>query len=116
MPVFTAEAAILALTDEVRRTVATSPGATVRARLRTAARLLRLPIGRTGDWYYGEVRRVEAHEADQIRHYAAERRQQLRRLEAEDRALRRRLGDLAPALVALAPPPPPSPQARKIRG
>jgi hypothetical protein len=90
---FTAEAVIADLTLEVRQTVADAapPSATVRARLRSAARLLRLPIGRVADWFYGEVRRVEAHEADQIRHYAAEQRKKLRDAERREARLRVRL-------------------------
>jgi hypothetical protein len=73
---FTADPVLAELRDQVKRLVEVCPGATVRARLRYAARLLRLPIGRVADWYYGEVRRVEAHEADQIRYYFAEARRQ----------------------------------------
>lgn len=102
---FTAEAVIAALAGEVRQTVAASPGATVRVRLRSTARLLRLPVSRVGDWFYGEVRRVEAHEADQIRHYAAEARRRLARREREYSRIRAELVDHAPAGVArLAPP------------
>jgi hypothetical protein len=106
---FTAEAVIDKLRLEVRQTVAASPGATTRARLRSSARLLRLPIGRLADWFYGEVRRVEAQEADQIRHYvrAARRRAEEleRRLERQYEAVRAELVDNAsPVVGSLAPP------------
>lgn len=85
------------LTGIVRQVVTLSPGATVRARQRKAARSLRLPIGRVSDWWNGRVRRVEAHELLRIIYYAG----QLDRVAEADRdyrrARRRALQDLAAA-------------------
>ncbi len=103
---FTAEAVRAELTGTVKDTVRASPGETVKARLRAAARFLGLPTGRVQDYWHGEVRRIEAHEADQIRHRAAEaKRHRAARLYAEYMALRAELLQEAPAsLVALVPP------------
>jgi len=61
---------ISTLTKQVRAIVGASPGTQVRGRIFAAAQILRLPQGRIKAWYYGEVRRVEVHEADQIRFVA----------------------------------------------
>lgn len=72
MSAFTREAVIAECFEYVRQVVTLSPGVTTRAKQRAAARLLRLRISRLIDWWQGEVKLVEAHEADQIRYYAAE--------------------------------------------
>lgn len=90
----------------VREIVDAAAGFSVKARLRGAARLIGLPIGRVTDFYYREVRRVEAHEADRIRDCALEAQQrQLARLEADYARLRERLVAEAPrGLGWLCPP------------
>lgn len=103
---FTAEAVRLEMSERVQETVRFSPGDTVKARLRSAARMLGLSVGRVADYVYGEVRRVEAHEADQIRAYHTEaKRRRLAQLENEYRRLRAEVVAEAPAgLAVLAPP------------
>jgi hypothetical protein len=103
---FTADTVRSELTENVKDTVRHSPGETVKARLRSAARFLGLPMGRVQDYWYGEVRRVEAHEAMQIQERTlAAKRARLVRLEAEYRALRAELVADAPrGLGWLAPP------------
>ncbi len=84
------------LRELVKATVRRSPGLNVRERLRAAARVLRLPVGRVTDWYYGEVRRVEAHEADAIRQFALSARQsEIARMERQLDALRADLAEMA---------------------
>jgi hypothetical protein len=62
-----------------------------------AARTLRLPRSRIEDWYYGEVRRVEAYEAEIIRRHAlAARQSEIARMERQIDALRAELANLAP--------------------
>lgn len=70
-----------------------------------AARVLNLPFDRVRRLYYGQARRIEAHEADQIRAYvqAAEK---LIRAREEYGALRQQfLSNAAPSLARLVPPP-----------
>jgi len=94
---YTAEAVRAEITAHVKSTVDASPGPTVKARLRAAARALGLPVGRVADYHYGEVRRVEAHEADQIRQRArAAKERELARLAAQYQALRAELVAEAP--------------------
>jgi len=85
------------LGELVKSTVERSPGSTVRDRLAMAARTLRLTPSRVTDWWYGEVRRVEAHEADSIREFAR------RARETEIGAMERRLDRLRADLAQLDP-------------
>lgn len=113
---FTAEAVRAELTAHVKDTVRSSPGDTVKERLRSAARVLGIPFGRVQDYWHGEVRRIEAHEADRIRHRAAEaKRARLARLEAEYRALRAELVAEAPRGLGWLVPPeiPPGTQVKR---
>lgn len=93
---------------DVRRCVldiaALAPEESRKAALQFTASVLRLPFARVKRWYYDEVRRVEAHEADQIRAYfdAA---QKLIQARADYEALRREyLATAHPSLVRFAPP------------
>jgi hypothetical protein len=102
---FTAEGVRAELTARIRETVKASPGDTVKARLRSAARMIGLPVGRIQDYWHGEVRRIEAHEADQIRHRAwIAKQQRIAKLEADYRELRRELLAGPAWVVAVAPP------------
>lgn len=103
---FAAETVNAELIGAVKETVSASPGATVKARLRAAARFIGLPIGRVQDYWYGEVRRIEAHEAELIRARARQAKlAKLARLEAEYRKLQAEVVAEAPAgLGWLAPP------------
>ncbi len=85
------------LRELVNGTVRRSPGLMVQDRIAAAAVTLRLPRSRVKDWYYGEVRRVEAWEADCIRRHAlAARQSEIARMERQLDALRAELANLAP--------------------
>lgn len=85
------------LRELVKSTVRHSPGLIVQDRITAAARMLHLPRSRVEDWYYGEVRRVEAHEAETIREYAFKAREgEIRRMERQIEALRAELAEMAP--------------------
>jgi hypothetical protein len=85
------------LGELVKGTVRRSPGLKVQDRITAAARTLRLPRSRVEDWWYGEVRRVEAFEADIIRRHAVSARQsEIARMERQLDALRAELAHLAP--------------------
>lgn len=95
------------LGELVRATIERSPGSTVQDRISAAARSLRLPRSRVQDWWYREVRRVEAWEDHTIRRYAmAARESEIRRMERQLEALRAELAQMAdppglrPALAA----------------
>ncbi|MGD9613772.1 MAG: hypothetical protein AB7H90_01095 [Alphaproteobacteria bacterium] len=103
---FSADAVRSELTEDVKYTVRHSPGETVKARIRSAARALGLPMGRVQDYWYGEVRRVEAHEAIQIKERSlAAKQARLARLEAEYTALQKELAAEAPRGMGWLCPP-----------
>lgn len=99
------------ITQAVRDTVDGADGVSMKDRIRSAARLLRLPFGRVQKYKYGAVGRIDAHEADQIRHYAREaKRAQLAKLARQYNNLRTSvLADAAlagdDAVASLLPPP-----------
>ncbi len=66
---FTAEAVCAEMQGHVQRVAALAPEDSRKAALTFTARVLRLPIARVKALFYGEARRIEAHEADQIRAY-----------------------------------------------
>lgn len=66
---FTADATRAELREHVLHIAATAPEDGRKAALRFTASVLKLPYPRIKAWFYNEVRRVEAHEADQIRAY-----------------------------------------------
>jgi hypothetical protein len=66
---FTAQAVSEELTGNVKSLVEASPELSIKGRLRAVSRRIGLPISRIEDYWYGEVRRPPAHEADQIRAY-----------------------------------------------
>lgn len=101
---FTAEA----VRDEMRGHVATivgvAPGDSRKAALAWAARVLALPFSRVRTLYYGEARRIDAHEADKIRAYV----QQAQELIEARGEYERRREDFVrshPRLARLVPPP-----------
>ena len=66
---FTAERVAAEMRGHVSNVVALCPGESRKQALAYAAKLLRLPLSRVKCLFYGEARRIEAHEADQIRAY-----------------------------------------------
>jgi hypothetical protein len=103
---FTAEAVNTEITGLVRDIISGSSGETVKARLRSAARSLGLGVSRVADYYYGEVRRIEAHEADQIRYKAPiAQHEQMLRMHREYMAKRAKVASRTPwPLAPLLPP------------
>ena len=100
---FTAEAVANEMRGHVGAVVALSPNTNRKAALNFAARVLGLPFSRVKYLFYGEARRIEAHEADRIRAYlkAAE---ELFLARGEYEAMRRSFVAAHPALARLAPP------------
>lgn len=66
---FTAETVSAEMQAHVGSVVALSPEKSRKEALNFAAALLKLPFCRVKSLFYGEARRIEAHEADQIRAY-----------------------------------------------
>lgn len=88
----------------VRLITALAPEDSRKSALRFAAMVLRLPFYRVKKLYYGEARRVDAHEADRIRAYV-DQAQDLIQKRAEYEAERARfIAEAHPALARLAPP------------
>lgn len=101
---FTAEAIRSEMRERVRTIAALSAEDNRKAALRFTAMVLRLPYDRVRRLFYGEARRVDAHEADQIRAYC-EQAQDLIQRRAEYEAERARfIAEAHPALAKLAPP------------
>ena len=99
----TADATRAEIRQRVLDIAALAPEDSRKAALRFTASVLGLPFARVKRWYYDEVRRVEAHEADQIRAYfdAA---QKLIQARADYEALRREyLATAHPSLARFAP-------------
>lgn len=99
---FTAAAVSEELTSAVKELVQAAPEPSTKARLRSVARHIGLPIGRVQDYLYGEVRCPPAHEADLIRAYykAAEKLVKARR---DYDQLRQRFLSEHPSLARFAP-------------
>lgn len=102
--VFTADITRAELRQRVLDIAATAPEESRKAALRFTAGVLRLPYSRIKAWFYDEVRRVEAHEADQIRAYF-EAATKLIEARAEYEAKRRSFLATHPALARFAPGP-----------
>jgi hypothetical protein len=66
---FTAEAVRAEMRQHISVIAALAPEDSRKAALAFAARVLRLPFGRVKCLFYGEARRIDAHEADQVRAY-----------------------------------------------
>jgi hypothetical protein len=105
---FTAATARDASRDEmqqhVKAVVALAPQDNRKSALSFAAKALRLPFGRVRELFYGNARRIEAHEADQIRAYVIAA-QELMEARADYEARRKEfLGGATPFMARLAPP------------
>lgn len=81
-----------------------------KAAIAWAAKVLDLPFDRVRRLYYGQARRIEAHEADQIRAYV-EQASALIQSRAEFEALREAFIRNRPSLARLVPPALPRTQA-----
>lgn len=101
---YTADAVSQEMTARVRSVAALSPEDGRKAALRFAANLLRLSFGEAKRLYYGEVRSVPAHKADQIRAYcdAASKLIEARQKYEQSRA--EFLAAASPGMARLAPP------------
>jgi hypothetical protein len=102
---FTAEAVRDEMRQRVRDIAALAPEDSRKAALAFAARVLRLPFGRVKCLYYGEARRIDAHEADQIRAYVHAASKMMEARADYERQRREFLAQAHSALVRLAPPP-----------
>jgi hypothetical protein len=102
---FTAEAVRAEMRQHVSAIAALAPEDNRKAALTFAAKVLRLPFARVKCLFYGEARRIDAHEADQVRAYV-QAAQQLIEARADYEAQRiAYLANAHPALVHLAPRP-----------
>lgn len=99
---FTAEAVRDEMRQHVGSVVALAPESR-KAGLTLAAKLLRLPVGRVRSLFYGEARRIDAHEADQVRAYVRAA-QELIQARADVERQRDEFIATHPALARFAPP------------
>lgn len=100
---FTAEAVRNEMRQHVSAIIALAPEDNRKASFSFAAFVLKLPISRVKCLFYGEARRVEAHEADKIRAYVTAA-QKLIEARAKFEALRAEYVATAhPALTRFAP-------------
>lgn len=106
MSSFTAPSVVHEMRDHVMGVARTHGGRSVKSMIAHAAKKLGITPARAENYWYGEVRRVEAQEADQIRERA-----QLARLEAlatlkrDYEAARREFISTAPRALAVLVPP-----------
>lgn len=68
-PAMTAEAVRDEMKGHIGSIVALVPEGSRKTALSYASRVLGLPFGRVRSLYYGEARRIDAHEADRVRAY-----------------------------------------------
>ncbi len=102
---YSPEAVRSEMREHVRNIAALAPDDGRKDSLRFAASVLRIPFDRVRRLFYGEARRVEAHEADQIRAYV-EAAHKLIEARAEYEAQRREfLATAHPTVARLAPGP-----------
>ena len=101
---FTAEAVRAEMRQHISAIAALAPGDSRKAALGFAAKVLRLPFGRVKCLFYGEARRIDAHEADQVRAYV-QAAQQLIDKKADYERQRREFVEAHPRLARLAPRP-----------
>lgn len=100
---YSAEATCAEMRQHVSSLVALAPNDSRKAAIRFAAGILRLPYSRVKRLFYGEARRVEAHEADQIRAYVEAATKLIEARESYERQRREFLSN-HPRLARLAPP------------
>jgi len=101
---FTAEAVRAEMQRHIGIIAALAPEDSRKAALAFVARVLRLPVGRVKCLFYGEARRVDAHEADQVRAYV-QAAQQLIDSRAAYEKQRAEFVASHPRLARLSPPP-----------
>jgi hypothetical protein len=100
----------IAVNAELRRlvveTIDAGERSSVRSRIREAAKLLGMPFGRVRRYQYGEVRRIEAHEAFNIIEKTAQvKRERLERKRLTYEAERLEMANSAPSPLARLLPP-----------
>lgn len=99
---FTAEA----VRDEMQRHVSAVaslvPDACRKSALQFAASALRMPYGRVRSMFYGEARRIDAHEADKIRAYVEAAHQLIEARAEYDRQRAAFVAEAHPAVLRLA--------------
>ena len=88
----------------VRTITALAPEDGRKAALRFAAMVLRLPFYRVKKLYYGEARRVDAHEADRIRAYVDQAQDLIQKRAAYEAERLAFLKAAHPTLARLSPP------------
>lgn len=107
---FTAEATASEMRRHVGRVVALAPEdqdgvrASRKAALVFAANVLRLPFSRVKALFYGEARRIEAHEADQVRAYVYAAQKLIRARADYEQTRAEFLKDASPLMASMAPP------------
>lgn len=99
-----AEAVREKTTAQVRELVRLAPGDSVKSRIGAAARGIGLPACRIAKMWYGLARRIEAHEADQIRAYYKSAQKLIEAREAYEQ-LRQQLLANRPGLARFVPGP-----------
>lgn len=100
---YTAEGIRCEMQEKVRDVVGLAADDSRKAALAFAARVLNLPFDRVRRLFYGQARRIEAHEADQIRAYVEAATKLIEARADYERQRRAFLAEAHPALVRLAP-------------
>lgn len=85
-----------------------------KAALRFVAMVLRLPHDRVKRLYYGEARRIEAHEADRIRAFVEQAHKLITAREDYETLRRRYLADAHPLVAQVATTPKPAPEVGEV--
>lgn len=101
---FTAEAVRHEMQRHVKDVAALAPNDSRKSALAFAASVLRLPYERVRSLFYGNARRIDAHEADQIRAYV-QAATELIEARADYERQRAQFVSTHPGLARLAPPP-----------
>ena len=101
---FTADGVRAEMRDHVRNLAGLAADRGRKAALQFVAGVLGLPYSRVKTLFYGEARRIEAHEADQIRAYVDAATKLLQARTAYEAQRREFVESAHPSVVRLAPP------------
>ncbi len=101
---FTAEATRSEMQERVRTIAALAPEGGRKAALRFTALVLRMPYDRVRRLFYGEARRIDAHEADRIRAYVNQAQDLIQKRAAYEAERLEFIKTAHPALARLSPP------------